>query len=438
MKRILIITYYWPPSGGGGVQRWLKFSKYLPQFGWKPIIYTPKNPDSSIEDQSLLSEVPVEAEVIKTPIWEPYQLYRSLTGKKKGQKFKAGYIAEASKSGFLDRLSVFARGNLLIPDPRMFWIKPSIKYLKNYLRQNPVDLIVSTGPPHSMHLIALGLKKHFNIPWLADFRDPWVNIDFYNKLRLTKWADRRHHKLEKRVIGKADIIVTVSENWANQFEKDHNKKVHVVTNGFDPEDFEGVVNQLDKEFSITHIGAFNQDRNPVVLWEVLKELCHENEIFKRSLRINLIGQTDQQIIDSIKKNGLGQALNLISHVGHKEIANHLTRSQLLLLPINNTPNAKGIIPGKAFEYMAAQRPVLVIGPADGDTAKVIRKENAGEICPFADKEGMKTKLLDYFLLFKDNQLFLDKNDFKQFSRKILANQIISLYDKIVQANGRTI
>lgn len=196
MKRVLIITYYWPPSGGGGVMRWLKMSKYLPEFGWQPVIYTPENPDPSVKDESLLKEIHPIAEIVKTPIWEPYDIYRKLTGKKKSDSFKAGYISEASRGNWKDKISVFLRGNLLIPDPRAFWVNPSVRFLRDYLNQNPVDLIITTGPPHSMHLIGLKLKKHINVPWLADFRDPWTEIDFYHRLKLTRWADRIHQKLE--------------------------------------------------------------------------------------------------------------------------------------------------------------------------------------------------------------------------------------------------
>jgi len=237
MKRVLIITYYWPPSGGGGVMRWLKMAKYFPEFGWQPVIYTPENPDPSVFDHSLLKEVHEKAEIIRTPIWEPYNIYRWLTGKTKNERFKSGYISEASESSFKDRLSVFIRGNFLIPDPRIFWVKPSVRFLTSYLKEHPVDLIVSTGPPHSMHLIGLGLKKKTNIPWMADFRDPWTTIDFYDSLKLTKSADRKHKKLEKQVLTKADFITTVSPNVASGLEHLAGRKVYVVNNGFDPEDY---------------------------------------------------------------------------------------------------------------------------------------------------------------------------------------------------------
>lgn len=171
MKRVLIITYYWPPSGGSGVQRWLKFVKYLREFGWEPVVYTPENPEMPSSDTSLLSEVSEDIEIIKTKIWEPYSFYKRFIGKKKSEKINTGFLSESKKPKLTEALSVWIRGNIFIPDARKFWIKPSVKFLKKYLADNPVDAMVSTGPPHSMHLIALGIKKSLNTPWIADFRD---------------------------------------------------------------------------------------------------------------------------------------------------------------------------------------------------------------------------------------------------------------------------
>ena len=252
--------------------RWLKMSKYLPEFGWQPVIYTPENPDPSVTDESLETEVHPTTEIIRTPIWEPYDLYRRLTGKKSDTKFKSGYISEAARGNWKEKLSVFLRGNLLIPDPRVFWVRPSIKFLHKYLANNPVDLIVTTGPPHSMHLIGAGLKKHFkNIPWLADFRDPWTEIDFYHRLKLTRLADAMHRKMEKKILKMADIVTTVSPYLKGTTEKLAGRRVDVIYNGFDPADFSLEISPDHNYFSISHFGAFNRDRNPSFLWKALGE-----------------------------------------------------------------------------------------------------------------------------------------------------------------------
>jgi len=426
MKKVLIITYYWPPTGGGGVMRWLKMSKFLPELGWQPIIYTPENPDPSVTDESLLKEIHPEIIEIKTPIWEPYDFYRKLTGKKSGSKFKAGYISEASVGACKSRLSVFIRGNFLIPDPRKFWIKPSVKYLTKYLHVNPVDLIISTGPPHSMHLIALGLKEKFDIPWIADFRDPWTDIDFYHKLKLTRLADKKHRKLEKRVLLTADHVVTVSPGCATDLERIAQKKIEVINNGYDPTDYDFEIPQLDKTFLVSHFGAFNRDRNPSALWKAMNELSQTEPDFKSLLRILLIGQTDTLIIDDIKKNNLAENLILTEHLPHKEGLVQLSKSQVLLLPLNDAPNVKGILPGKMFEYMALQRPILALGPTDADYAKILRETNSGVPLDFDDIHGIKYSIQNYFRLFKENRLGVESNSYEKYSRKNLAAQFVAL------------
>jgi len=426
MKKVLIITYYWPPSGGGGVMRWLKMSKFLPELGWQPVIYTPENPDPSVLDESLLKEIHPEIIELKTPIWEPYEFYRKITGKKSGTKFKSGYISEASTGDWKSKLSVFIRGNLLIPDPRKFWIKPSIKYLTKYIRENPVDLIISTGPPHSMHLIAFGLKEKFDIPWIADFRDPWTDIDFYAKLRLTKWADKIHHKLELKVLTKADHVVTVSPGCATDLGKIVNRKIEVINNGYDPLDYQFTKPEQDKTFTISHFGAFNKDRNPGKLWVAINEISKNSPEFKKLLRIQLIGQTDDSIINDIRKNNLTENLILIEHLAHQEGLVQLSKSQVLLLPLNDAPNVKGILPGKMFEYMALQRPILALGPTDADYAKILKETNSGVSLDFNDLQGIKNALQNYFQLFKENKLVVESGAYEKYSRKNLAKQFVNL------------
>ncbi|GAB1451277.1 glycosyltransferase family 4 protein [Draconibacterium sp.] len=426
MKKVLIITYYWPPSGGGGVMRWLKMSKFLPELGWQPIIYTPENPDPSVIDESLLKEIHPEIIELKTPIWEPYDFYRKITGKKTGEKFKSGYISEASEGNWKSKLSVFIRGNFLIPDPRMFWIKPSIKYLSKYLNENPVDLIISTGPPHSMHIIALGLKKKFDIPWIADFRDPWTDIDFYAKLRLTKWADKKHHKLELKVLTTADHVVTVSPGCASDIEKIAHRKIEVINNGFDPTDYDFETPGLDETFTISHFGAFNKDRNPATLWKVLGELASADTDFKKLLRIKLIGQTDKSVISDIEINNLKENLVVSEHLPHHDGLVELSKSQVLLLPLNDAPNVKGILPGKMYEYMALRRPILALGPTDADYAKILKETNTGVPLGFDDAEGIKESLQAYFKLFKAKKLTVQSGAYEKYSRKSLAGQFVKL------------
>lgn len=432
MKKVLIITYYWPPSGGSGVQRWLKMSKYLPEFGWQPVIYTADNAEYPVEDHSLEKDIHPETVVLKQQIIEPYNFYKRFLGVKKEEKIKAGFINEGKKkSSWKENISLWVRGNFFIPDARCLWIKPSVKYLLNYLKDNPVDAIISTGPPHSMHLIAMKLHEKTNIPWLADFRDPWTEIDFYQDLHLTRCADRKHHKLEHEVLTKANKVVTVGWSCAEGLDKLGAEKAEVVANGFDLEINSETMPHSSK-FTISHIGVIPPNRNSENLWAVLGELASENEEFASSLEIKLIGQVDRSVINSIENNKLQDNLNQIPYLSHDEAIAEQQKSSLLLLLLNNVPAAKGIMTGKLFEYLAARRPILVIGPEDGDAAKVLDETKSGKAIDFDDKEKMKKTIFEYFNDFKEGKLVCDSDisAIKQYSRRNLAGKIAGILQRL--------
>ena len=405
MKKVLIITYYWPPTGGAGVQRWLKFSKYFREFNWEPIIYTPSNPDFPINDDTLLKDIPKNLTVLKTQITEPYDIYRKIMRKKKTETVNQGFLSEGKENSMLQSAMIWVRGNFFIPDARKFWIKPSITYLSDYIKKNKIDAIISTGPPHSMHLIALGLHSSFNIPWIADFRDPWTQIDFYSQLKLSSYADNKHKKLENSVLTKASKVVTISPSCGTDLEKLGNRKVDVITNGFDVDDFLFDSNLKPLEgFMFHHIGALNKDRNPYTLWKVLGELCKENPEFKKDLIIKFTGKTDAIAFDDLKKNGILDNVQKTDYLPHSEVVKLMTQSPILLLALNNTPNNAGVLSGKLFEYLAAKRPIFGIGPPNADAAAILNETKAGSMIHFDDFEGMKTQVLNLYNKYKNNTL----------------------------------
>jgi len=421
MKKVLIITYYWPPMGGGGVQRWLKMTKYFREFGWEPVIFTTENGEASVVDESMLAEIPSGIETLKVPIWEPFGLYKKLLGKSKDEKIAPGLGQETKGNSTLQKLSIWVRGNFFIPDARMFWIKPSSKFLEKYLKENKIDAIISTGPPHSTHLIAFNVTRENNIPWIADFRDPWTNIDFYHKLMLTGWADNKHKKLELKVLKNANAIVTVSWSWAKDFEKLINRKIDVITNGFDPEDFEQIENViLDQKFTITHAGSLNEDRNPSILWKVLSDLINELEGFKNDLEIKFIGQVDVSANNEIKQYGLENYFTRINHLPHHLVIKELTKSQTLLLPLNDVPTIDGVVPGKLYEYIGAKRPIICIGKPTGDAAKIIKETKAGSITDFNDYLSLKNNIIEHYHCYKKQNLHISSEGFEKYSRKFLA------------------
>ncbi len=430
MKKVLIVTYYWIPSGGAGVQRWVKFTKYLREFGWEPIIYTPENPEFPSIDHSFENDIPSDIQIIKTPIWEPYNIYRNLSGKK-NESINAGFISENKKLGWKDKLSIWIRGNFLIPDPRRFWIKPSVRYLTNYLQNNDIDAFITTGPPHSMHMIGLGLKKNLpNIKWVADFRDPWTNIDFYKDLNLSWVSDKIHHRLEKNIIQQADSILVVSNGMKEEYELMNPKQIQVISNGYDESDVKQTELVLDEKFSISHIGTLNVARNPKTVWNVLSEICDENPEFKSDLLIQLVGKVDFSVLEDIKQLNLSENLLKIDYLSHNEAIVKQQSSQVLLLLINNSGNAKGILTGKFYEYLAAKRPILAIGPTDGDAAGVLIETGAGIMVDFQDEKLTKDAILKYYRRFKTGSLNVQSESIERFSRRSLTEELSKLLNSL--------
>ncbi|MCX6282036.1 MAG: glycosyltransferase family 4 protein [Bacteroidetes bacterium] len=434
MKRVLIITYYWPPSGGAGVQRWLKFVKYLRRFDWEPVIYTPENPEFPETDLSLAKDVPDGLEVIKRPIWEPYEAYKHLLGQKKGTRINAAFLSEKKKNSTLENLSVWIRGNFFIPDARKFWIRPSVKFLLEYLKKNPVKAVVSTGPPHSMHLIAMEVSERMKLPWLADFRDPWTNIDFYKDLKLTSRADALHRKLEKQVLSSADVVSVISRSMAEDCNKICKRTYEVITNGYDPGDTDLIhPPEMDKKFSIAHIGTLVSTRNPGTVWMALQELVAEDPVFAADLEIKLVGKVDYKVMESIEQLGLTSFVKKIDYMPHDQVVRCQQQSRVLLLIINNTPNAKMILTGKFFEYLAARRPILCLGPEDGDAAAILKETNAGLLARFGDASTMKDHIRSLYQDYKGGQLSSRSQNIEQYSRPELTKKLAALLDRLISA-----
>ena len=431
MNKVLVISYYWPPMGGGGVQRWLKTIKYLRQYKWEPIVFTVNNSDISLYDDSLLYDVPDGIEVISSNIWEPFSLYRIFTGKK-DEKINPGFLSKKKGVSFLNNLSIWIRGNFFIPDAKMFWYNPAIKTISRYLQNNKVDAIVSTGPPHTTHLIALFIKKKFDIPWLADFRDPWTNIDFYDKLKLTKWADKRHRRLEMNVLLNANKLVTVSESWAIDFLNICGIKPDVITNGYDPADFNkaGKV-KLDKKFTLVHIGSLNKDRNPFNFWKALKDVIIQMPEILSDLEIQLIGPIDISVKDELEKYKLLDITKLVDSLPHKKVIKQLIKSQVLLLFLNNVSNINGVIPGKMYEYIGAKRPILCIGKKSGDASTIIKKTKSGVVVDFNDIKSMKKEIITAYTKFKNKTLQVDEKNHNDYSRKKLAGDFSLLLNELI-------
>lgn len=432
-KKVLIITYYWPPAGGAGVQRWLKFVKYLPKKGWDPVIYTPLNGEMPVADPSLLKDIPDGTEVLKTKIWEPYEWYKKFVGVGSNEKINTGFLTEKKKPGLAEKISVWIRGNFFIPDARCYWIQPSVRFLTSYLKEHKVDAIVSTGPPHSMHLIAMKVASIHRIPWLADFRDPWTNIDYYKDLMLSRKADKKHHELEKQVISTATRVVVVGNTMKEEFESAYNRNVDVITNGFDPDDFPQTGKFRKTGFTIAHIGSLVRSRNPESLWKAIDILRKEMPEFNSEIQIRLTGKVDVSVRSSIEKYGLSDITNYVSYLPHDQVVTEQQNASLQLLLLNNTPNAKGILTGKLFEYMASGSPILAIGPTDGDAAAVLNESETGTCYDFDDIDGIKSALLKAFRYHQTGNGSSGNRKLEKWTREALTNKLADILDQMTHA-----
>jgi hypothetical protein len=426
MKRVLVIAYYWPPSGGSGVQRWVKFVKYLPSEGWEPVVFAPLNADYPSLDPSFEAEVPSGVEVLRGPIWEPYAAYRSLTGAKSTE------VTEISsgKKTFKQRLSLWIRANLFVPDPRVGWVKPSVKRLKKYLQEHPVDVIVTTGPPHSVHLIGQKLHKALGTPWIPDFRDPWSRMYYLKYLPMTSCTWRRLRAMEQAVLDECTTVLTCTPLIQEEFQAQTSTPIACITNGFDEEDFRGPAPQPDGHFNVTHTGLFAADGNPFVLWKVLGEMAQKNHSFREMLRIRLVGKVDREVLEAAKAAGLEGALVALGPQDHASAVREQRSASVLILPLRNDPQYRPILPGKLFEYLAARRPVLGIGQTDGAMARVLSETRAGVTAGWEDAAAIRSFLEEAWRQHCARGVPFTAGAIDPYSRRATAHALAALLDQV--------
>jgi glycosyltransferase involved in cell wall biosynthesis len=433
MKRFLYIVYYWPPAGGVSVLRNLKFVKYFREYGWEPVVYAPEDANYPLTDPGTFNDVPQGLEVIKTKAREPFAIFNLLQGKKKDDKVQDVFLVRDKKPGMIHKLAVWVRGNFFIPDARALWIKPSVRYLKKYLAEHPVDAIISYGPPHTTHRIAYHLKKETGIPWIADFQDPWTQIDYFEKFMLTDRARRKHKEQEQEVLKTADKVVMVSPSWSRDLAALGGRSVDYIPFGYDEDDFRNVESLPRDKFRISHFGTLGLDRNPEELWKVLAELANSNPKFKNDLQIVLAGAIDYTVFDEIEKSGLKDNLWYERQMPKDQVIRGMVSADMLLLLLNKgfgDYNVLGRIPAKLFEYLGSQRPILAIGKKDSDVGQILRETKAGLTVEYTDTISLKDAVLKYYEAWKkDERLFtlegIEKYNFRQLTGQMaeLLNQI---------------
>lgn len=424
-KKVLIVTYYWPPSGGSGVQRWLKFVKYLPSFGWKPYVFTPANPSFEIKDETLLKDIPGEAEVIRFPIWEPYSLFNILSGKKKNS---GTFVPGNRKSSVFQKLSVWIRGNFFVPDPRIFWVRPSVKFLLAYLKRNQITTVITTGPPHSIHLIGLKLKKENpSLKWLADFRDPWSEWGFLDSIRVGTIARALHKRLERKVLKAADEVITITPFYVRQFERLSGRKVNLLTNGFDKEDFKDFKVVKSDKFLVRHIGIVNEKCDPRPFMLAVAELCKEDEEIKRFIKIEFVGNVHPAFREFVSDDETLSSVTVFTEtVPHRALMEIYASSAVLVLVLNGYKDAEGYMPGKLFEYLATGLPILGVGPENGDAANLLTTAACGEMVEGNNLLRIKDMLKKHFNNWKHSKTPDCHIDSMKYSRRELTQELVKL------------
>jgi hypothetical protein len=429
-KKVLIIAYYWPPSGGSGVQRWLKFVKYLPQWGWEPFVFTPENPSFAIRDESLLKDVPMEAEVIRFPIWEPYESFFKL-----GQIFKQKKstkptdLVSTKNNSVFQKVATFIRANFFIPDPRVFWVRPSVKFLYDFVRDNDIKTIITTGPPHSIHLIGLKLKKkNSSIRWLADFRDPWSEWGLLDSLNVSPFARRIHKRLEAKVLERADKIITITPFYVRRFEALSRRKVSLLTNGYDEDDFGSLEIHGTEKFVMRHVGIINEKCDPRPFMSAIEKLLTSDLEFKSNVHIDFVGEVHIQFKEFVSASSeLSSVTTFTSSIPHKSLISLYGKSSLLLVILTGYKDAEGYMPGKLFEYLATRLPVLGVGPSRGDAALLLEETGAGEMIDSTDEDGIKSKVMELFVAWKNGVSKSQHHGVERYSRRNITRDLIELF-----------
>jgi len=431
MKNVLIISYYFPPSGGPGVQRILKFVKYLRDFDWEPVVLTVEKGAFPNIDESLLAGIPSQTEIIRTQTLNPFGVYAKFSGVEKDKAASVGMLSE-QKTPVREKTARWIRANIFIPDARIGWYPYAVRAARRYINDNRIDAILSSGPPHSAHLIALKLHKKTKIPWIADFRDPWTDISFFNELPMLGVVKNMHSRLEKKILKKATAVTTVSPSWKNLFESKVKNRYTVIYNGYDEDDFDSITSAKSNNFIISHIGNLYGSRNPEKFWDALHTLIFEKKL--QNIEVQLIGNVDASIREAISKRSLDEFVSIIPYLQYKEGLIRMRKSSLLLLVIEPWHAASGMIPGKLYEYLASHRPILGIGPPDGDAAHILKECNAGEMIDWKNDSNMIEFIHHSYRMWEEHSINKDQDNstIQFYSRKNQTSKLAELLDSIYE------
>lgn len=419
--KVLFITYYWPPAGGVSAQRILHFVKNLSELGVTCHVIHPKGASYYQVDSNL--EQLITPKIVLHPV--AIQDITSLV--KKVPKLNSEGNIKSESKGIFSKLSKWLRANLFIPDPKANWVSPVVSCASSLITKEKFDLVFTNGTPHSVHLAGLKLKKHFSIPWVADFRDPWTNMDYFSKLPLTKRSLKKHKYLESLVIQNADVSLTVSKQWKKDFEALGAKRAEYITNGYD-EAIEAKPNKTD--FLISHVGSLHGDRNLGLILDALALLIKKETADHKKIKLALVGNVSASTIQICKNKLSAERLILPGIVDHSTSKEWIGKSNVLLLPINHTPDAAGRIPAKLFEYLSSNIPIIVLGTKTGDAAEIVQDIKAGKCFNTGDENA----LISYLEAIKQHEIKPtnhNKDAVEKYSRMNKAKELKVLLESLI-------
>ncbi|MEA2095302.1 MAG: glycosyltransferase family 4 protein [Candidatus Cloacimonadota bacterium] len=423
MKKLLVIVYYWPPCGGVGVQRWLRFIKYLPQYGWESTVLTTHNGDYPATDESLLKGISDGIKVIRTKTPTFSGLY-----KKSGEStVPHGSLEINSSDSFFKKTSIWIRLNLVIPDARKIWNKFAYNSARKELLTNKYDAVITTGPPHSTHLIGLRLKKRYNINWIADFRDPWTQMGYLKnvkRLKITSYLDKQ---LENKVVKSCDAIIAASQKIISSLGCSPDK-IHLITNGFDPQDYKEIQKKkIDENFDLNYFGSLPPESNPI---SVLKAVIQLHKQGYLNIRMNFWGNISEEVKEQLNKLDNSRIVKFHKHTDHNKAIELMSRSSMLLLMINNVKNNEGIITAKIFEYMGSGVTILGVGPTESEPAKILQETGNGKMFQYDKVDEIADHIENVYKLWKQGKETKSK-DIEKYSCVNLTKKMDTILNKFI-------
>jgi hypothetical protein len=433
LKNLLVIAYYFPPSGGPGVQRVLKHIKYLREFGWNPIVLTVSNGDFPARDESLLKQIPENIKVIRTHIFEPYDLYRMLTGKSKDTAIDVNVIKkDGQKSGFVESIAEFIRATFFIPDARIGWYFTARKAIDELMQNTDISAVYSSSPPYTCSIIARYVHRKYNLPWIAGFRDPWTGfISSPKRWFLPRFIDK---SMEKSTFTESNAVECAWEGIIKdalfKYPKLDKNKFHHVPNGFDSSDFPKVEQSPNSKFTLTYTGSMYGRRNPAALFQAVENLITDNQVDKDKISFRFIGRFGNEVLEMFKNATFSKNIEVISYMAHNESIGNLMISDTLLLVVDESKESEEIVPGKVYEYIGVMKPIIAVGPENGAVGRLIKSTNSGRIAHQSNLKKISEIYIDYYTKWLNSEKFYepDFNEIKKYERKNAAENLAKLLD----------